>query len=142
MTDRLAGRGKHVYALVPALAFALALPAFLMGMFLKDLDAAWIFFVFWEAMAFMYVGPVVVAINHLVPVKERATASASYLLVQHIIGAGFGTFILGLVSDLLAAEYGKEALRYSILFCLPAYIVAGILLCVAAKFIGRDWHEK
>ena len=42
-----------------------------------------------------WLGPVITAVQHLVPPNMRATASASILLINNLIGIGFGTYIFG-----------------------------------------------
>ena len=58
----------------------------------------------------------------------RATASASMLLINNLIGIGFGTFIFGFMSDQLTPRFGSDALFYSILFGLGFYLVAALLM--------------
>ena len=43
----------------------------------------------------------------------RATASASFLLINNLIGLGVGPTADGAMSDLLKDGYGDEALRYA-----------------------------
>jgi hypothetical protein len=43
----------------------------------------------------------------------RATASASFLLINNLIGLGVGPLLMGAMSDSLKASYGTEALRYA-----------------------------
>jgi len=45
----------------------------------------------------------------------RAMASALALLIINVIGLGLGPLLTGLLSDVLAASYGEESMRYSLL---------------------------
>jgi hypothetical protein len=45
----------------------------------------------------------------------RSVASALLLFVINLIGLGFGPQIAGILSDVLAASFGTESLRYSLL---------------------------
>jgi peptidoglycan biosynthesis protein MviN/MurJ (putative lipid II flippase) len=69
----------------------------------------------------------------------RATASAIYLLITNLIGLGAGTVLFGVISDILTAQYGGEALRYSIVICcLTLYPAVIILYLLAARNLKRD----
>jgi len=51
----------------------------------------------------------------LVPLRMRTVASALLLFLINIVGLGLGPQLAGLLSDILAASYGSESLRYSLL---------------------------
>jgi hypothetical protein len=50
-------------------------------------------------LALAWLGPVIAAVQHIVPPNMRATASASFLFINNLIGIGFGIFFLGFMSD-------------------------------------------
>ena len=77
--------------------------------------------------------------QHLVPAASRATASALFLLINNLIGLGGGIYALGALSKALKPVYGDEALRYSMLYSLPLYLLAGLLLALAGRTLARDW---
>jgi hypothetical protein len=72
----------------------------------------------------------------------RTTASAVFLFVNNLIGIGVGTPAIGALSDHLKASYGQDALRYSILAGTGFYVLAAIMLALAARFLARDWHRE
>ena len=82
------------------------------------------------------------AVQHLVPAHMRATASASFLLINNLIGIGGGTFFLGALSDALTRSYGDEALRYAMLASLGFYLLAALLMWLASKPLRQDWVES
>ena len=43
----------------------------------------------------------------------RSVAAAILLFIINIIGLGFGPQAVGILSDILSKNYGKESLRYS-----------------------------
>ena len=71
----------------------------------------------------------------------RATASAIFLFINKLIGIGLGNNAIGALSDLLAAQFGDESLRYSILAGTGFYIVAATLFFLAARWLDRDWED-
>jgi MFS family permease len=87
-----------------------------------------------------WLGPVVNAVQNLVPPAMRATASASLLLINNLIGIGFGTFIFGFLSDQLKPEYGSDSLRIALLVGIGFYC-AGLLMLGAAALLKRDWYR-
>jgi predicted MFS family arabinose efflux permease len=139
--DLLGRRDKGAYAWLPAIAFVGAVPLFAGGILSGSVTAAFLFFLVPQALAYVWLGPVISAVQHLVPPSMRATASASFLLINNLIGLGAGTFILGSLSDRLTPAFGDEALRYAMLFSLVFYLIAALLMALAAKPLRKDWVE-
>lgn len=137
--DWMGSRDKAGYVRVPAIAYLLAVPFFAAGVLSSSATAAFLLFLLPQALSYVWLGPVLSAIQHLVPPQMRATASASFLFINNLIGIGLGTMILGAMSDALTASYGAEALRYAILAALSFYLMAALLMALAAKSLRRDW---
>lgn len=139
--DRLGGRDRAIYARAPAIAFLVAVPLFAAGILSHSTAAAFLLFLVPQALVYLWLAPVVTAVQHLVPAHMRATASASFLLINNLIGLGAGSFALGAVSDGLTARFGEEALRYSMLGGLSLYLLAGVLMWLASKPLRSDWID-
>ena len=139
--DRLGGRDRASYARAPAIAFLVAVPLFAAGILSHSIAAAFLLFLIPQALVYLWLAPVVTAVQHLVPAHMRATASASFLLINNLIGLGAGSFALGAVSDGLTARFGDEALRYAMLGGLSLYLLAGVLMWFASKPLRVDWVE-
>jgi MFS family permease len=142
LADRLGSARPSAYALIPALAFLIAAPAFALGLFAGSLWLSWLFFIIGQMLALAWLGPVITAIQHIVPPKMRATASASFLFVNNLIGIGFGIFFLGFMSDRMTDAHGQDALQYSILYGLGFYLLSSLLYLAAAGRLRRDWHRS
>ena len=71
----------------------------------------------------------------------RTTASASFLFINNLIGIGLGTYLLGLISDSLSAQFAEESLRYSILAGTGFYVLAALLYVIASRNLRRDWGD-
>jgi predicted MFS family arabinose efflux permease len=127
------------YALIPAICFLIAAPVFAAGLFAPSLAVGWILFAIGQMLALAWLGPVIAAVQHIVPPNMRATASASFLFINNLIGIGFGIFFLGFMSDRMKAAYGDDALRYSTLYGLGFYLLSSLLYFVAARRLKRDW---
>lgn len=139
--DRLGARDRGAYAKLPAVCYALAVPLFAAGILAKSTTAAFLFLVAPQALVYVWLAPVITAIQHLVPAHMRATASACFLLINNLIGLGAGTLVLGLLSDAMTARFGDEALRYAMLGGLVLYLLAGLLMALAAKPLRHDWVD-
>ncbi|MEM8917544.1 MAG: MFS transporter [Pseudomonadota bacterium] len=137
--DWLGTRDKAAYALVPAIAFLLAIPLFAGGITSNSVTLAFVLFLIPQALAYVWLGPVLSAIQHLVTPESRATASALFLLINNLLGLGGGIYLLGALSDQLAPIYGDEALRYSMLYALALYGLAALLMALAARPLRKDW---
>ena len=101
--------------------------------------AAFALFVIPQALVYVWLGPVLTAVQHLVPAHMRATASACFLLINNLIGLGLGSWFVGQLSKALTPTYGNESLRYAIAAALCLYLVAGALMALASRRLGRDW---
>ena len=139
--DRLGGARPGAYALVPGIAFLLAAPLYLVALNNESLWLGLLLYIIPYMLSLAWLGPVINAVQHLVPPAMRATASASMLLINNLIGIGFGTFIFGFLSDELKPIYGEDALRMSIYYGLGFYLVAGVLMLGAAATLKRDWYR-
>lgn len=139
--DRIGSKNPGAYALVPAACFLLAAPAYAAGLFAPSLAVGFFLFLIPQALGLAWLGPILAAIQHIVPPAMRATASASFLFINNLIGIGFGTFVFGFMSDRMTATYGDDALRYSILYGLGFYLVSSALYFAAARTLKRDWHN-
>jgi predicted MFS family arabinose efflux permease len=141
MADRLGSARKRAYALIPAVAFLLTIPFFVGAVMSSSIALAFALFLVPTALGLVWLGPVLSSIQHVVPPNIRATASAVFLFVNNLIGIGLGTVALGALSDVLAARYGDDSLRYAILAGTVFYVVAASLFLLSARRLERDWEQ-
>ena len=139
LADRLGAADRGVYAKLPAIAWLVTVPLFAAGLTSGSATLAWFLFLIPNGLNILWLGPVTTAVQHLVPPPMRATASASFLLINNLIGLGLGSTIMGRVSDAMTAAYGADALRYATVYALGFYVVAAGLMLCAVKPLRRDW---
>lgn len=139
--DRLGARDRAFFGYVPALAYVVAVPLFALAIYSSSVWLAFVLIMVPQALAYVWFGPVLTAVQHLVEPSARSTASALFLLINNLIGLGGGIYALGALSDALAPVYGSEALRYSMLLALVLYLVAALLMAAAGPSLRRDWVE-
>jgi len=141
LADRLGAGDRGWYAKLPAIAWVITAPTFAAGLIVPNLWVAWPLLLIPNALNILWLGPVVTAVQHLVPRRMRATASASFLLINNLIGLGVGPFLIGRVSDALKASYGAESLRYAAVGITAFYLLAALFMVFAAKRLRTDWVD-
>jgi MFS family permease len=137
--DRMGAGDRAAYARVPAVCYALGMPLFVAGVLSGSVTTAFLLFLLPQALVYVWLAPVLTAVQHLVPAPMRATASASFLLINNLVGLGLGSWAVGALSDALTPAYGIEALRYAIAAALCLYLLAALFMALAAKHLRTDW---
>ncbi len=139
LADRL-GRGDRAwYARLPAIAWIVSVPTWGFGLFAPNLWIAWPLLLIGNAVNILWLGPVITAVQHLVPRPMRSTASASFLLINNLIGLGVGPWLMGRLSEGLQATYGADALRDAAVACLAFYLLAAVLMLLSIRSLKRSW---
>lgn len=141
LADRLGAMDRGWYAKLPAIAWLITAPAFVAGLLAPNLWLAWPLLLIPNALNILWLGPVTTAVQHLVPRHMRSTASASFLLINNLIGLGVGPLLIGHVSDVLKKSYGAESLRYAAVGCTVFYLVAALLMLLCVKPLRAAWVD-
>ncbi|MFL6728925.1 MAG: spinster family MFS transporter [Sphingomicrobium sp.] len=139
--DRLGRSDRAWYARLPAIAWLITAPTFALGLMAPNLWLAWPLLLIPNALNILWLGPVVTAVQHLVPQRMRSTASGSFLFINNLIGLGVGPLLMGSISDALKSTYGVESLRYAAVGCTAFYLVAALLMLFAIKRLRADWVD-
>ena len=139
LADRLGTGDRGWYARLPAIAWLLTAPAFALGLMAPNLFVAWPLLLAANALNILWLGPVTTAVQHLVARRMRATASASFLLINNLIGLGVGPLLIGRLSDRLKQGHGIDALRDAAVATTAFYIVAGLLMLLCVRRLKDDW---
>lgn len=141
LADRLGARSKRAYALIPAAAFLAAAPLFALAIDATTPLQTFALLLLPYALALVWLGPVLTAVQHLAPVSSRSTMSALFLLINNLVGLGIGPYFFGALSDHLKPVYGAESIKYAFLYGLGFYAIAAVLLYLASRRIARDWID-
>jgi MFS family permease len=139
LADRFGTKDVRWYARLPAIAWLITTPAFLLAFASPNLALAWPLLLIPNALNILWLGPVTTAVQHLAPQPMRSTASASFLLINNLIGLGAGPLLIGALSEGLKASYGIEALRYAAMAATGFYLLAALLMLLATRSLKRDW---
>lgn len=96
-------------------------------------------FIIPAAMTNVYLAPVLAQTQSLVGLRMRSVASALVLLIINVIGLALGPWATGLLSDLLATEFGNESMRYALLMVVVIVLPwASLHYWRASRFIDAD----
>jgi MFS family permease len=139
--DRFGQSQRSQYARIPAIAFLATVPFYVFAVLSPTLTVSFFVLLVPTALGLVWLGPIISAIQHLVRPDMRATASAVFLFITNLIGIGLGTYAIGFLSDVLAAQFGDDSLRYSILAGTGFYFVAATFFFLASRLLEQDWEE-
>ena len=141
LADRLGQADRRWYARLPAIAWLVTAPTFALGLLTTNLWLAWPLLLIPNALNILWLGPVTTAVQHLVPRPMRSTASASFLLINNLIGLGVGPTLIGALSVLFKERFGEEALRYAAVSVVGFYLLAALLMLLAVRQMAADWVD-
>ena len=139
--DRLGQGDRRWYAWLPAIAWAITAPTFALGLMSHSAWLAWPLLLVPNALNILWLAPVTTAVQHLVARPMRSTASASFLLINNLIGLGVGPTLIGALSTAIKSRFGTEALRYAAVSVVGFYVLAAVLMLLAARGLRRAWVE-
>jgi MFS family permease len=142
LADRLGSHDRRWYPRLPAIAWLITAPSFVLAFTSHGLFLVWPLLLIPNALNILWLGPVTNAVQHLAPQRMRATASASFLLINNLIGLGVGPLLIGMLSDHFKARYAAESLRYAAMASTAFYLVAAALAFCAIRTIRRDWVNE
>jgi predicted MFS family arabinose efflux permease len=141
IADRFGGLNRAAYGVVPAVAFVATVPFYVAGILATKLWVCMAILLVPTALGLAWLGPVLSAVQHIVPANMRATAAAIFLFNNNLIGLGLGTTLIGALSDGLRLRLGAESLRYAILAGTSCYLVATVCLLLASRRLASDWQR-
>ncbi|MEG3145702.1 MFS transporter [Sphingomonas sp. RT2P30] len=124
---------------IPAIACLLAGPAealFLLG----NSYAAWVGgFALSSFFSLIHQAPIFAAVVNIVGERRRALAISVVLLGASLIGNVVGPSMVGLLNDLLAGEFGDQAIRYSLLLAAITPVLAALCFWRAARLYATSF---
>jgi MFS family permease len=140
LSDRFGARDCRRRLHVPALALILMVPFALAQYQVDSVTLSIAFGAVASTLMLFYYGPIVAVPQLLVPASMRAFTSAVLLLTFNLFGLGLGPFITGLISDVLASQYGMgdNGLRVAICSAVTFSLLAGWLFLRASAHLPRE----
>jgi predicted MFS family arabinose efflux permease len=98
-SDWAGGRHRRWYALIPALGVLLAAPGYVYAFTRSSWLGAAAALILPTFLNYCYIGPSLGVMHNLVQPRMRATATALFFLVVHLIGLGAGPYVTGSLID-------------------------------------------
>lgn len=114
LSDHLRQRFPRPEIAILAVSTALTCPLLLLTVLSEALPLALTGLFLLNLFAFVWIGPTSATIQRVVPIRSRSLAVGIQLSVANILSLTFGPPAVGYLSDLFAAQYGSESLRYAL----------------------------
>jgi predicted MFS family arabinose efflux permease len=138
LVDRWGHRSRQAYAIVPAVALALAIPFYLGFLWAPHWPLALALLLVPMTLNFFFLSPSVALVQEVVRPDQRVMAGALFLLVMNFIGLGLGPTYVGAVSDHLRAAYPGHSLQIALYSLSLFYVVAILLFLWLARILKRS----
>jgi MFS family permease len=138
LADRLGKKDRRFYCWMPAMVAGIALAGNVAVYSSMTVMATFILLVIPLIALPASGGPVYAAVQSIAPPRMRATAASVLLLVLNLVGLGLGPAFVGLMSDMLADDFGTDSLRIAMLTTAGVYFVSMTMAYLASRFFIRD----
>jgi MFS family permease len=138
LVDRLSRRDRRWFAWVPAIAFTITIPFWVLMIWAPTWQLALLFMAVPALLNNMYLAPALTVVQNAVPPGQRTISGAVLLFVLNIIGLGVGPIYVGRISDAAKPEYGDQSLAVGFAWLLPIVVLTIVAHLAAARSIARD----
>ena len=135
---RLGQRDERWRIWLPAGGCLLTVPAEVVFLFSENLWLALSGLAFASLFTSMYMGPIYAILLGVSRVRMRAMATAAFVVIGSLVGQVLGPLAVGYLNDLMQAQFGTEAIRYSLLVGPLCAILAGLIIGSAAGTLVAD----
>ena len=115
LTDMLFAKNPRWLAYLPCIAMLMAGPLAIAAFSTSSMVYLFILLALTKAVLYANVAPSYAVVHYVVSARRRGVAVALKILMISIIGVGIFPVIVGLISDILSARYGDDALRYGVI---------------------------
>ncbi len=142
ITDFFGNKDDASYFTIPAYGHLISVPLFLLAIWTGSPYFCLGVFFFVFLLHASVAGPYYGLVQNLAPLHMRAFASALFFFVLSILGVGFGPFVVGVFSDLLAPALGEaDALRWTLTGLAPVWVLASVIMLWGRKALRADLAE-
>jgi MFS family permease len=111
-----------------AMTAIVSVPLWIALLFANNVAALIVVNVVLYALAILWVGPATADVTDIAGPKARGLAIGIFFSMVNIAAYGFGSPIIGKVSDVLGATTNAEQMRYALLLCPAACALGAIVL--------------
>lgn len=132
LLDRFLLLTPRAYCLVPAIAFTLALPFFVLAIWVTHWQWSILLLAITQMMTVAFQTPAVAAVQNIVPASQRTSATAFLMVCMGLTSMALGPLLIGTVSDLANADFGDQSLRVALIALVPVFLMSAGLFYRAA----------
>ena len=153
--DRFGVRDGRWYFFVPAIGQAIsvpiliafllwpaddvfAMPAFVAASGFEVVPVAFVLSFIGSVFGSFFTAPFIATIQGVSKLRMRAMAAALSTMVSSFVGLAAGPLLVGVLSDHFTAEYGADALRYSLLVPTAAPLLSALVCVLGASAVAAD----
>jgi predicted MFS family arabinose efflux permease len=136
--DRFGRNNTRWYSYVPAIAALAPLPFAPICFLVQDTGLALAAAIIPLSLTAAFIGPTITVVQRLVPLRSRAMAVATLILVDNVVGLGLGPQFVGIASDLWRPALGEDSLRYAMLAATAGSAVSVFGFFMAARHLRGD----
>jgi len=138
LVDKLSLRDRRWYSWVPAIAFALTIPALAGLLWAPTWQFALLFLAVPSLLNNMYLAPALTVVQNAVPPARRTMSGAILLFILNLVGLGGGPLYVGFISDHAKAQYGEQSLVIGFAALFPIILLTILAHIAASLSIARD----
>ena len=138
VTNRAVQRSPKGYAWVPAAAFCVLIPTFLIALWVDGWQLSLALLFVPMAMCNVYVSASLSLTQNLCPPRARAVSAAIVLLTFNIVGLGGGPLFVGMVSDATKDSWGAASLPLGMSLLMIFAALAIVAQIGVAREVAKD----
>jgi MFS family permease len=138
LADKLATKDKRAYVWLTAIVKVLMAPFIAWFYLERDTTTAAYLLTIIAFFGGFYLSVSFAMTQTLLPAASRALGAALLLFFINIIGLGLGPFMVGVLSDMFYADYGKDGLRYALLIVTLLNIWGALHYFLAGRTLAAD----
>ncbi|MFY0729718.1 spinster family MFS transporter [Pseudomonas sp. NFX15] len=142
IADRLSRLGQVWRTRLLSLAALFSIPTLLGTLLFRDTFLMLASFAAWAILSSLWYGPAYALTQSLVGVRQRATVASVLYLLTNLIGAGLGPQVVGLLSDVLAPQFGSQSLAYGMSIMAIGHLWAMFHFYRAGRTVERELGEQ
>lgn len=138
LADRFGARDPRWYGRISGTSCLAAAPLFALFALAPSAPVALACFGFFYFLNNVYLPILWLLVQGLVHPRLRATSAATQFAVTNLFGYGLGSVSIGLLNDGLAARFGDEAIRYSLVVAAVVGALSAPCLFAISRSIRGD----
>lgn len=142
IADRLSRLGQVWRTRLLSLAALFSIPTLLGTLLFHDTFLMLASFAAWAILSSLWYGPAYALTQSLVGVRQRATVASVLYLLTNLIGAGLGPQVVGLLSDVLAPQFGSQSLAYGMAIMAIGHLWAMFHFYRAGRTVEQELREQ